>query len=39
MKFGFDPAVEAMYAAAKRLCENNDAVVGHFFSLSLARSC
>ena len=31
MKFGFDPVVESMYAAAKKLCEENDAVVGHFF--------
>jgi UDP:flavonoid glycosyltransferase YjiC (YdhE family) len=31
MEFGFDPAVDAMYAAGKKLCEDNDAVVGHFF--------
>ena len=31
MKYGFDPVVEAMYAAACRLCAENDAVVGHFF--------
>jgi sterol 3beta-glucosyltransferase len=27
----FDPAVEDMLAAARRLCEENDLVVGHFF--------
>ena len=31
MRYGFDPVVEAMYAAAKELCAENDAVVGHFF--------
>ena len=31
MKYGFDPVVEAMYAAARQLCAENDAVVGHFF--------
>jgi UDP:flavonoid glycosyltransferase YjiC (YdhE family) len=31
MKYGFDPVVEPMYAAAKQLCAENDAVAGHFF--------
>lgn len=31
MKHGFDPVMEDMYAAAKRLCANSDAVIGHFF--------
>lgn len=31
MRYGFDPAVEPMYAAARNLCAENDAVVGHFF--------
>mgnify|MGYP003325230976 CR=1 FL=1 len=31
MKYGFDPVVEPMYAAAVKLCEENEAVVGHFF--------
>jgi len=31
MKHGFDPVVEAMYAAARQLCAENDAVIGHFF--------
>ena len=31
MKHGFDPVVEAMYAAACQLCAENDAVVSHFF--------
>jgi UDP:flavonoid glycosyltransferase YjiC (YdhE family) len=31
MEYGFDPAMEAMYAAARELCATNDAVLGHFF--------
>jgi UDP:flavonoid glycosyltransferase YjiC (YdhE family) len=31
MKHGFDPIVEAIFAAARQLCAENDAVVGHFF--------
>jgi len=31
MQYGFDPAMEAMYSAARELCATNDAVVGHFF--------
>ena len=31
MRYGFDPVVEAMYAAARKLCAENDVVVGHFF--------
>ena len=31
LKHGFDPVADAMYAAAKKLCEENDVVVGHFF--------
>ena len=31
MKYGFDPVVEPMYAAATKLCEENNAVIGHFF--------
>ena len=31
MEYGFDPAMEAMYAAARELCATNDAVIGHFF--------
>ncbi|MEI7455536.1 MAG: glycosyltransferase [Nitrosomonadales bacterium] len=31
LKYGFDPAMEAMFVAAKNLCATNDAVVGHFF--------
>ncbi len=31
LKYGFDPAVEEMYRAATALCEENDAVIGHFF--------
>ncbi len=31
MKYGFDPVVGPMYAAAVKLCEENEVVVGHFF--------
>ena len=31
MKYGFDPAMEAMYVAARELCATSDAVIGHFF--------
>jgi UDP:flavonoid glycosyltransferase YjiC (YdhE family) len=31
LKYGFDPVVEPMYSAARELCADNDAVVGHFF--------
>jgi UDP:flavonoid glycosyltransferase YjiC (YdhE family) len=31
MEYGFDPAMEAMYGAARELCATHDAVVGHFF--------
>jgi UDP:flavonoid glycosyltransferase YjiC (YdhE family) len=31
MRYGFDPVVEPMYAAARDLCASNDAVLGHFF--------
>jgi UDP:flavonoid glycosyltransferase YjiC (YdhE family) len=31
MEYGFDPAMEAMYVAARELCSANDAVIGHFF--------
>jgi UDP:flavonoid glycosyltransferase YjiC (YdhE family) len=31
MEYGFDPVMEAMYAAARELCAANDAVIGHFF--------
>jgi hypothetical protein len=31
MRYGFDPVMEEMYAASKKLCENSDAVIGHFF--------
>lgn len=35
MKYGFDPVVERMYSAAVKLCEENDAVIGHFFAYPL----
>jgi len=35
LKYGFDPVMEAMYVAAKRLCATNDAVIGHFFLFPL----
>jgi len=35
MRYGFDPATEAMFSAAKDLCASNDAVVGHFFVFPL----
>ena len=35
MRHGFDPAMEAMFAAAKDLCASSDAVVGHFFVFPL----
>lgn len=35
MKYGFDPVQEAMYSAARDLCNSNDAVVGHFFVFPL----
>jgi UDP:flavonoid glycosyltransferase YjiC (YdhE family) len=31
MQHGFDPVMEDMYVAAKRLCASSDAVIGHFF--------
>ena len=31
MRYGFDPVAEPIYEAAKDLCANNDAVIGHFF--------
>ncbi|MGD0460646.1 MAG: glycosyltransferase [Terriglobia bacterium] len=31
MEYGFDPAMEAMYVAARELCATNNAVIGHFF--------
>ena len=31
MRYGFDPVAEPIYEAAKNLCANNDAVIGHFF--------
>ena len=31
MKYGFDPVVKPMYAAAEMLCQENDVVIGHFF--------
>jgi UDP:flavonoid glycosyltransferase YjiC (YdhE family) len=30
MQYGFDPALEAMYAASRELCAQSDAVAGHF---------
>ena len=36
LKYGFDPVMEEMYAAAKELCASSDAVVGHFFLFPLA---
>jgi sterol 3beta-glucosyltransferase len=35
MKFGFDPVAAAMHEAARALCAENDAVVGHFFAYPL----
>lgn len=35
MRYDFDPAMEAMFSAAKDLCATNDAVVGHFFVFPL----
>lgn len=35
MKYGFDPAVEAMYFAAQQLCATSDLVIGHFFVFPL----
>ena len=35
MKHGFDPVMEAMFAAANDLCACSDAVVGHFFVFPL----
>jgi UDP:flavonoid glycosyltransferase YjiC (YdhE family) len=35
MKYGFDPAVENMYASAQQLCGWSDAVIGHFFVFPL----
>jgi UDP:flavonoid glycosyltransferase YjiC (YdhE family) len=35
MKYGFDPVADAMYEAARELCANNQAVVGHFFAYPL----
>ena len=31
VKYGFDPVMESMFAAARDLCAANDVVVGHFF--------
>lgn len=31
IEYGFDPAMEAMYGAARELCASNHAVIGHFF--------
>jgi UDP:flavonoid glycosyltransferase YjiC (YdhE family) len=31
MRYGFDPVMEPMFAAARDLCAESDAVVGHFF--------
>jgi sterol 3beta-glucosyltransferase len=31
LRVGFDPAAEAMYRAARHLCSESDAVIGHFF--------
>lgn len=31
MRYGFDPVMEPMYAAAGELCASSDAVLGHFF--------
>jgi UDP:flavonoid glycosyltransferase YjiC (YdhE family) len=31
MRYGFDPVMEPMFAAARDLCAASDAVVGHFF--------
>lgn len=36
MAYGFDPLTDAMYEAARKLCENSDALVGHFFLFPLA---
>jgi UDP:flavonoid glycosyltransferase YjiC (YdhE family) len=35
MKYGFDPATETMYAAARELCSQNEIVIGHFFVFPL----
>ena len=35
MRHGFDPVMEAMFAAAKDLCACSDAVVGHFLIFPL----
>ena len=35
MRHGFDPVMEKMFSAAKELCANSDAVVGHFFVFPL----
>jgi len=35
MRYGFDPAMEAMFSAAKDLCATNNVVVGHFFVFPL----
>lgn len=35
MKFGFDPLTERMFDAATTLCNNVDAIVGHFFLFPL----
>jgi UDP:flavonoid glycosyltransferase YjiC (YdhE family) len=31
MRYGFDPLADAMFATARDLCANSDAVIGHFF--------
>ena len=35
MQYGFDPATETMYQAARELCAANDLVIGHFFVFPL----
>ena len=35
MRYGFDPVAASMYEAARDLCADNDAVVGHFFAYPL----
>jgi sterol 3beta-glucosyltransferase len=35
MRYGFDPAMEAMFSAARALCATNNVVVGHFFVFPL----
>jgi UDP:flavonoid glycosyltransferase YjiC (YdhE family) len=35
LRFGFDPVAGVMHDAARRLCAENDAVIGHFFLFPL----